>query len=517
MTTIKKPTPERLREYRLNPLPFIEDMVILENGNLIELEEWQKQVIREAFKRDKNGRLVFNIILLSVPKKNGKTTLMSACLLWALFAHTSNAEVYCLSGDVMQARISFDKVAKMIMRNPLLRDSCKVMKNEIYVPDTDSVFRVLSTDAPSNHGTNASFVGIDELWQFEGTKDKEGRELWYAMTHSPTREAITMVTTYAGSDTSSLLYELYQIGLKKEDARQYTFWSHNNLSKWIDNEYLEQQRKRLPAHIFQRLHENRWTQGSNAFLSKAEVEACKDYMLKPQICGKENIKYFMAIDLGLKRDRTVLTICHKDPKDNLVYLDYIKTYQGSKKNPVLISDVEQDVILLNKNFNIKKVLADVWQMQNSVQKLSRLGVKIEGFTFTSNSIQKISQNLYYIFHNSLIRIFPHKMLEDELLSLNAEEKSYGWRIDHKSGGFSDHVISLGMSSLFAIQEDKPDAGFVITGAPTLEKFQEQLKAEKLLGPTIIEIKEERVKESIKPKQDFPTLRELEEWRKSMQI
>jgi hypothetical protein len=516
MTTIKKPTPERLREYRLNPLPFIEDMVVLENGKLIELEDWQRKVIKEAFQRDKNGNLRFNIILLSVPKKNGKTTLMAACLLWALFAHTPNAEVYCLSGDIQQGKIAFDKVAKMIMRNPLLRDSCKIMKNEIYVPETDSIFRVLSTDSPTNHGVNASFVGIDELWQFEGTKDEAGRELWYAMTHSPTREAVTMVTTYAGSDENSILGELYHNGIKKSDPKQYTFWSHDNLSKWVSKEYLEQQRMRMPAQIFQRLHENRWTQGANAFITRAELEKCIDQTRKPQLGGKDNIKYYLAVDLGLTRDRTVLTVCHKSDADNLVYLDYIRTFSGTKNNPVLISDVEEAIMSCNKSFNIFCNILDPWQMKSTAERLKRL-IKIEEFTFTSNSIQKLSQNLYYLFHNGLIRIFPHKLLEEELLSLNAEEKSYGWRIDHKSGGFSDHSVSLGMASMYAVQESGNDAGFIITGAPSIDKFQEQLKAEKLSGPTIIEIKEVKERESINYKQDFPTLKELEEWRKSLQI
>lgn len=511
MTKIKKPTPERLREYRLNPLPFIEDMVVLENGELIVLEDWQKQVIRDAFIRDEKGNLKFNIILLSVPKKNGKTTLMSACLLWALFAHTPNAEVYCLSGDVMQARISFDKVAKMIMRNPLLRDSCKVMKNEIYVPETDSIFRVLSTDGPTNHGTNASFVGIDELWQFEGSKDSAGRELWYAMTHSPTRESVTMITTYAGSSENSLLGELYRTGIKNEDPRQFTFWSHENLSHWIDDKYLLQQRQRLPAHIYQRLHENRWTQGVNAFITREEVEACKDYTLKPQLSGRENIKYYLAVDLGLVRDKTALTICHKDKNDNLIYLDFIKTYQGSKKNPVLISDIENDILWANNNFNIKKNIFDIWQMKSSAQRLQRNGIKVEEFTFTSGTIQKLSQNLYYIFHNGLIRIFPYKLLEDELLSLNAEEKSYGWRLDHKSGGFSDHVISLGMSSMYAVQDERGSAGVLISESPTFEEFEDQLKREEQLRVKVIESGIKKP-ENIHPKQSFPTLRELEAWR-----
>lgn len=458
MTTIKRPTTERLKEYRRNPIAFIEDMVILEDGKRIELEDWQRETLSQAFERDEKGNLKFNLILLSVPKKNGKTTILSACILWALFAHTPHAEVYCLSGDKDQAKLSFDKVVKMIMRNPLLRDASKITRNEIHVPDTESVFKVLSTDAPTNHGTEASFVAMDEIWQFEGAKDEAGRELWYAMTHTPTRESITMVTTYAGSTTSSLLYELYEKGMKKSDPKMYMFWSHENLSKWIDDDYLKQQRMRLPAHIFQRLHENRWTQGANAFLSKQEVSQCIDDVLKPQLSGKPKTQYYLAVDLGLVRDRTVLTICHKDLTDNLVYLDFIKTYQGSKSHPVNIVDVEQDIIWAHNNFNVKKAIFDPWQLKGSAQKLMRMGVRVEEFNFTSNSIQKLSQNLYYLFHNGLIRVFPHEKLEDELLNLNAEEKTYGWRIDHKSGKFSDHVISLGMSSLYAIQEVSGSSG-----------------------------------------------------------
>ena len=140
-----------------------------------------------------------------------------------------------------------------------------------------------------------------------------------------------------------------------------------------------------------------------------------------------------------------------------------------------------------------------------------MGVRIEEFTFTSSTIQKLSQNLFYLFHNSLIRIFPYKLLEDELLSLNAEEKSYGWRLDHKSGGYSDHVISLGMSSMFAIQDERASAGVLISESPTFEEFEAQLKREEQLRSKVIEAGIKKP-ESIIPKQSFPTLSELEKWR-----
>ena len=97
------------------------------------------------------------------------------------------------------------------------------------------------------------------------------------------------------------------------------------------------------------------------------------------------------------------------------------------------------------------------------------------------------------------------------MSLNAEEKSYGWRLDHKSGGFSDHVISLGMSSMFAIQDERASAGVLISESPTFEEFEAQLKREEQLRGKVIEAGIKKP-ESIIPKQSFPTLRQLEELR-----
>lgn len=501
---IKPITREKLIEYKKDIVVFLQEQYILEDGKPIVLQEFQKKILRDIFQtKDKNGFRKYNLAVLGMCKKNGKSTMASAVALYSLFTEM-NGEVYGVAGDKDQAKIIFQMTKRAIERNPILFDSVKIFKDEIVVPSTNSIYKVLSADAPTAHGLNASCVIFDELW------NQPNRDLYDALTQSPVRkEPLTFVVTYAGTDQTSLLHELYQTGMQKRDKRMYFFWSEKNLANWVTEEYLEQQRMRLPAGVYQRLHENKWVQGENAFINKAEVEACKDYALKPQLNGRDNLKYYLAVDLGLVRDRTVLTICHKDKKDNLIYLDYIKTYQGNKKNPVLISDIENDIIWANNNFNIRKNIFDIWQMKSSAQRLQNNGIKVEEFTFTSSTIQKLSQNLYYIFHNGLIRIFPYKMLEDELLSLNAEEKSYGWRIDHKSGGFSDHVISLGMSSMFAIQDERGSAGVLISESPTFEEFEEQLKKEERAKVNEAGLKKQ---ESINPKQKLPTLRELEEWR-----
>lgn len=510
MMKIQPITNEKLLEYKKDICVFLSEQYILENGKPMKLEEFQKKILRDIFTtRDKNGLRKFNVALLGIPKKNGKSTIASGVALYMLFCDVFGAEVYSVAGDKDQAKIIFQMTKRAIERNPILLSSVRIYKDEIVVPSTNSVYKVLSADAPTAHGLNPSCVIFDELW------NQPDRELYDALTQSPVRkEPLTFVVTYAGTDQTSLLYQLYQMGMQKKDARMYFFWTEKNLASWVSDAYLEQQRMRLPSGVFQRLHENKWSQGENSFISKEELETCKDYALRPMLGGKEGVKYYLAVDLGLVRDRTVLTICHKDSENNLIYLDFIKTYSGSKKNPILISDVENDILWANANFNIKKNIFDPWQMKGTAQRL-RGKIKVEEFTFTSGSIQKLSQNLYYLFHNGLIRIFPHKLLEEELLSLNAEEKSYGWRLDHKSGGFSDHVISLGMSSMHAVQDDKPIAGVLFTESPTMDEFQDRLKAEQRVK---VEVKKEELKvKSEIINNPYPTLKEIEAWRKTMNL
>lgn len=446
-------TNEKLLEYKQDISVFLEEQYILDDGKPIKLQEFQKKILRDVFQtKDEHGLRKYNLALCGFPKKNGKSTLASGVALYMLFCDVPNAEVYSVAGDKDQAKIIFNMTKKAIERNPILFGSVKIYRDEIVVPSTNSLYKVLSSDAPTLHGLNGSGIIFDELW------NQPNRDLYDALTQSPTRkEPLTFIISYAGTDTTSLLYELYQTGIQRKDPKMYFFWSEKNLASWITEEYLEQQRKRLPAHVYQRLHENKWCQGENAFLSREEIEQCVDPVLKPQLEGKKHLKYYLAVDLGLVRDRTVLTIVHKNPDDNLIYLDFMKTYKGSKKNPVLISDVEKDIVWANENFEITKNIFDPWQMKGTAERL-RSRIRVSEFTFTGSSIQKLSQNLFYLFHNGLIRIYLHKELEEELLNLNAEEKSYGWRIDHKSGKYSDHVISLGMAAMEAINSGNSTCG-----------------------------------------------------------
>lgn len=491
-------TEERLRTYRDDITVFLEEQYLLEDGNPIVLEPFQKEILRDVFQtKGSDGLRRYNLALLGIPKKNGKSTIASGVALYMLFADVPNAEVYSVAGDKDQAKIIFQMTKRAIERNPMLLSSVRIYKDEIVVPSTGSVYRVLSADAPTAHGLNPSCVIFDELW------NQPNRDLYDALTQSPARkEPLTFVVTYAGTDQTSLLYELYRAGAEGKDPRMYFFWTEENLAGWVTEAYLCQQRTRLPAAVYQRLHENRWVQGENAFLTRSELDVCVDPLLHPQLSGRPGIRYFLAVDLGLTRDRTVLTVCHRDEKTDLVVVDRIRTFLGTRKNPVLIGDVEEEILSCNGNFDIAINVFDPWQMKSTAERLKR-SIRVEEFSFTSSSVQKLSQNLYYLFHNGLIRMFPHPMLEEELLGLNAEERSYGWRIDHRSGGYSDHAISLGMAAMYTVREDVRSGGFLFA------ENEKRVGLEVKHGGGFAPVGSERRPNA----PSFPTLRELESWRR----
>ena len=129
----------------------------------------------------------------------------------------------------------------------------------------------------------------------------------------------------------------------------------------------------------------------------------------------------------------------------------MRVWQGSRADPVLISDIENDIERSCDNFNVDKIVVDPWQMKGSIQKFEKKRYPVQEFTFSSNSLAKLSSNLYYLIHNGLLRIWDDPDLVGEFLSVQAVQRNYGVRIDHRTGQFSDRVISLGMAALECVQ------------------------------------------------------------------
>ncbi|MBA7496418.1 hypothetical protein ES702_07026 [subsurface metagenome] len=426
---------------------FIQNHYILENGKPLKLEKWQTEILDALYPL--KGKSNFDMACLGLPKKMGKTEFLGAICLWELlFSPSLAAEVYNCSGDLDQAKLLFKRSARAVKRSKEMSKVCKVLATSITCPARNASYECISADIDSSEGKNPSLCVMDEF-------STSSYELWTALqTGRAAREGrgestLAILIGTAGYDLTSEFYRLYQKGLRGEDEGMYFFWSHEQVSSFSSPSWLARMKRRLQPAIWMRYYENRWVAGAGSFVDEADIARCLDSSLSPTGVGKSGISYIVACDLGLTKARTCRIIVHKE--NHLIIIDSIRVWEGTKLAPVMIEDIEADLIRCNNYYNYPQIICDPWQMQSSIQRLKKEGIRIKEFTFSAPNLAKLSNNLYQLLHSGTIKFWADKGLVDELLSVRSVQKSYGVRIDALSSGFSDRVITLGMCALACVE------------------------------------------------------------------
>lgn len=176
------------------------------HGIPFKLWPWERKIVEDVFGTVRaDGTRQYRHVYIEVPKKNGKSELLSGIACYHLFnAAEPNGEMYGCAGDRMQASIIFDTAVEMIMQNATLRklvdkgkvkirDSYKLIENTI----TGTTYKVLSSESFTKHGYRPSIVLFDELHV------QPNRDLWDTMTKGAflaRRNPLLWVITTAGDD-----------------------------------------------------------------------------------------------------------------------------------------------------------------------------------------------------------------------------------------------------------------------------------------------------------------------------
>jgi phage terminase large subunit-like protein len=151
---------------------FIESFCIHSKGQWagepFRLMDWQKRDILEPLFGwvDSEGRRRYRTAAIFTPKKNGKSTLLSALALYFLFADGEpGAEVYSAAADRFQAGIIARECFALVKSSPFLAKHLEVVesRNTIVHRRSFSRYSVLSGDNFRAEGINASAVLFDEL------------------------------------------------------------------------------------------------------------------------------------------------------------------------------------------------------------------------------------------------------------------------------------------------------------------------------------------------------------------
>lgn len=306
-------------------------------GRPLILEDWQKKEIIEplfGWKR-KDGTRRYRECWIELPRKNGKTSLITAIQMYLFFCDGEpSAEIYFAAASKDQAKIGFDIACEMIKQNPSLQKNAEIWKNSVVLKDTSTFFKAISAEAYSKHGFNAHGILIDEIHA------QPNSELIDVLTTSTgaRRQPLTVYITTAGImkkghvawelhkkakdiykglvTNDSFLSVIYQADSTDDPFSEETWKKCNpNYGVSCKKDYMMDkaaQAKREPSfyNTFLRLHLNVWTSSEKQFISQSQWEKCNQKKLEESFFYGKNCS--LAFDLSATRDFTALCIGTKE-------------------------------------------------------------------------------------------------------------------------------------------------------------------------------------------------------------
>lgn len=187
-------------------------------GKPFRLQDWQRAPIREFYGNvdtdSESNRTfrVFQYLYLEIPKKNGKTEVAAGLGLYHLLGDgEKDPQVYICAADKDNATICYNAMCGMLDERPWLDKKVNRVpsKRKIELLNGSGFVQVLSAEAYSKHGYNASCVIFDELHA------QPNRALWDIMTFgagSARLQPVWIVLTTAGDDPDrhSIGWEIHE-------------------------------------------------------------------------------------------------------------------------------------------------------------------------------------------------------------------------------------------------------------------------------------------------------------------
>ncbi len=488
------------------PISFIQDYCTHVKGDkageYIILEDWQKCMIRNLFgwKRP-DGTRRFRELFLYIPRKNGKTFLTAAILLYIMFLDGEiGAEIYTAAVNWEQAGFVFNAAKGMIRNEPDLLSECELLKRAIRLKDDHNfVFTSLTGNSEGKHGLNIHVCAVDELHEHKdwslieplvSAMGSRKQPLSIFMTTadfnrvSPCNEKLKLAQDIANGVKKdyTFLPVVYEVD-KDEDWKDPKVWekANPNLGVSIYRAYLEKEMIKAinsPSYVntFKRLYLNIQTDAEDAWLPlemwKACTEKLKPKEIKKMIKSLKGETCFAGLDIASNRDFTALELFF--PKQNIVlsYFFLPETYalkyaeqEWQREGHIILTpgDVTDDQYIrkhinkLARRYHIKGLAYDRWSARSLINDLIEDGLDciefLQGFAQFNDPIHKLEK---LIITGKLKPIGPGAavlqwMFTNLVLSTDSQERVKFEK--KKAANKIDGIIALCMAIALTLDKD----------------------------------------------------------------
>jgi len=444
----------------------------------IRLAEHEARILAHCFTLDPvEERFPYTTVVLSAPKKSGKTTW--AAMIGSWYADQVVAtEVYCLANDEEQAR---SRVFEDITYD-LLQKGIKSRKSEVTLPN-GTLIKALAGDYRGVAGSRHGLTLWDELWGY--TSDRS-RRLWAEMLPIPTVPyPLRVVVTYAGFEgESELLWNLYEEAYLKgtpvpeledivnEDGEPvcrtdgkgtFVYWDTVPRKPWQTQEYYEQQLAdpSLRPMDFLRLHRNQWVTSEEEFIAiqywdKAAV--LNGPVIYDTSDDRRNLPVSVGVDASTKHDTTAVVGCYYDASRKKVGIAFHRIWKPAG-GIVDLSEVEDYILTIAKVCHINTLVYDPTQLHQMMTNMAKRGFKTVEFSQNSKQMSAATQHLYELFVGGNIEVYPNDELRNHIKFAKVEIKGGVPRLtksSKRSKNKIDAAVALAMAAYDAVQRGGVD-------------------------------------------------------------
>lgn len=401
-------------------------------GRPFVLRPWQENMIRRVYGPvDENGLRKTKQAILSMARKNGKTSLVAGLFLAHLCGPETvlNGQLYSVAYERDQASILFKYVVAMIMADEELeaRLNIRYSVKEIEDPVSRSIFKALSSESKSKHGKSSSLIAFDELAQFGADRElydvmmtstgaHEEALVWVLSTQAPSDQAILSELIDYGKKINAgdiqddtFISFLYEVPLADEEESQRGYDPAWDEGKWKlanpalgDFRLFDEMRnsaekaKYMPSAeaAFRNLYLNQRFSNTQYFLSPRVWKACGD---DPDSEALVQGEIHAGLDLSGKNDLTALVldavwedvhhifpyfwtpddnIYERGDRDRIPYATWRdQGYLISKPGKTIDYQwVAQQVAEIHGKYFIKKLKFDRWRIEDFQRELDKIGV-----------------------------------------------------------------------------------------------------------------------------------------------
>ena len=436
----------------------------IEDGSPFVLQEYQETIVWDYF--DGVAELV-----IIIPKKNGKTTLLAALALYHLLV-TPNAECIVVAASREQAEIILRQARMFIRQSESLQRVMRVQQRSILSQLDEGRIRVLSSDEDTADGTIPTLAIVDELHRHKTA------ELYGVLRDglTPRNGQIITIST-AGATFDSPLGQMRQRAHEdpgftrqgthnylRQGARAFHEWCLNpgddvsdmavvktaNPAPWQTEEALREryESEEETPWQFLRFACGIWTEGEEPWINPPVWDGL------PEGTPESGEDVWLGVDIGNIGEPSAVVIVSK--RDGHLFAE------ARTLNDPDLEAVEDEIRAIRKDYRVASCTFDPRMFPRSAEMLEKEGLSMLEFPQTAERMGRGSATLWRLIERKELHHSGDKTLRAHVLAGVVKEDQRGWRLakDPRTRRPIAALVALVMAAQTA-SDDGPETYWVM--------------------------------------------------------